>query len=241
MIYGKTDTGKVRDTNQDVFAQGLLGKDACYVIICDGMGGVNAGNVASNMACHLIAERIKLGYREGFDQNRVRSLLMTAVTAANVEIYHSSTLHPEYTGMGTTVIAAILQNSILHLAHVGDSRAYIINRNEFVQITRDHSLVQELLEQGKISDEDAKHHPQKNLITRAVGVSEKVCADYLETTLNDEDRVLFCTDGLTNYCDANEIYRISLESPPSNVPDYLISAANNAGGSDNITAVLLVK
>ena len=108
-------------------------------------------------------------------------------------------------------------------------------------MTRDHSLVQELLEQGKISDEDAKNHPQRNLITRAVGVGSKVCIDYLETVLNPGDRVLICTDGLTNNCDPSVIYKTVLQEPPEEVPGRLIDLANDAGGPDNITAVLLVE
>lgn len=241
MIVGKTDIGRVRPMNQDVFASGELGDHSCYAVVCDGMGGENAGNVASRMACDIICTRIKTGFKQSVDQNRIRDLLITAVSAANAEVYHSSKSNLDFNGMGTTVIAALVDKRILHIAHVGDSRAYVIGKNEFTQVTRDHSLVQELLEQGKITDEDAKHHPQRNLITRAVGVASKVCIDYLETTLNPGDRVLICTDGLTNYCDAALIRQTVLEYPPEEVPEHLINLANEAGGPDNITAVLLAE
>lgn len=239
MVIGKTDIGQMRQMNQDVFCTGELGTTACYAVVCDGMGGEKAGNVASRIACDLICERIRSGYREGIDQNSIRDLLITAVTAANSEVYRAAKANPDYDGMGTTAVAAIISERTLYIAHVGDSRAYVINNNEFTQVTRDHSLVQELLEQGKISDEDAKHHPQKNLITRAVGVESKVCIDYLETMLNAEDKVLICTDGLSNNCEASVLHRMVVENPPEQVPELLIDAANDAGGPDNITVVLL--
>lgn len=241
MIVGKTDTGKIRQMNQDVFCHGELGEFSCYAVVCDGMGGEKAGNVASRMACDIICNRIQSGYRDGVSQNSIRDLLITAVTAANAEVYNSAKSNPEFEGMGTTTVAALVEKSTLHIAHVGDSRAYVISKNEFTQVTRDHSLVQELLEQGKISDEDAKKHPQRNLITRAVGVNSKVCIDYLETALNPGDRVLICTDGLTNNCDAADIYKTVLQHPPGEVPERLIDLANAAGGPDNITVVLLTE
>ncbi len=239
MIVGKTDIGKVRQMNQDVFCYGILGESSSYAVVCDGMGGSNAGNVASKMACDIIDSRIRSGYRNDVNANEIRDLLITAVTAANAEVYDSSKSNPEFAGMGTTVVAALIENKTLHIAHVGDSRAYVVSKNEFTQVTRDHSLVQELLEQGKISDEDAKNHPQRNLITRAVGVNNRVCVDYLETALNPNDQVLICTDGLTNNCDTADIYKTVLQHPPGEVPERLIDLANAAGGPDNITVVLL--
>ena len=225
--------------NQDVFTCAVLSKTSGYAVACDGMGGENAGNVASRIACDIIANRIQTGYHDGVDENGIRNLLITAVTAANAEVYTSAKNNPEFQGMGTTVVAALIEGRTLHIAHVGDSRAYVINENEFTQVTRDHSLVQELLEQGKISDEDARTHPQRNLITRAVGVDKRVCIDYLETTLNEGDRVLICTDGLSGSCDPSDIYKTTLRYPPEEVPERLINLANDAGGPDNITAVLL--
>lgn len=241
MVVGKTDTGRVRQMNQDVFCMGELNASVRFAVVCDGMGGENAGNIASRIACDLICERIRAGYRDDIDQNAIRNLLMSAVTAANVEVYRAAKSNPAYEGMGTTAVAALIDGRTLHIAHVGDSRAYIINTGEYTQVTRDHSLVQELLEQGKISDEDAKNHPQKNLITRAVGVENKVCIDYLETMLNADDRVLICTDGLSNNCEPSVIQRTVLEHPPEEVPDLLINKANAAGGPDNITVVLLTQ
>lgn len=241
MIVGRTDPGRIRPTNQDVFRFGKLGEASSYAVVCDGMGGEKAGNVASRLACDTICGRIESGYRDDIDQNRIRNLLITAVTAANSEVYSAAKGNSDYDGMGTTAVAALLKKRTLHVAHVGDSRAYVVSKNEFTQVTRDHSLVQELLEQGKISDEDAKNHPQRNLITRAVGVGSKVCIDYLETVLNPGDRVLICTDGLTNNCDPSVIYKTVLQDPPEEVPGRLIDLANDAGGPDNITAVLLVE
>ena len=239
MIVGKTDVGRVRQMNQDVFFHDTLDDTSCFAVVCDGMGGEKAGNVASQMACDVIRQKVQGGYRSGIDQNAIRNLLITAVTAANAEVYHAAVTNLDYSGMGTTVVLAFIEGKTLHVAHVGDSRAYIINQKEFTQITRDHSVVQELLELGKISDEDAKHHPQKNLITRAVGVESSVCVDYLETTLSPGDKVLICTDGLTNNCEPSAIYQAVLNYPPEEVPGLLVDLAINAGGPDNITAVLM--
>lgn len=240
-LSGKTDIGKARKMNQDTFCYGTFGDTGCYAVVCDGMGGHNAGNIASKLACDIIGKQIADGFREEMNANLVRNLLMSSVAAANAEVYERSKMGEEYFGMGTTVIAAILRGSLLHIAHVGDSRAYIVNSGEFAQITRDHSIVQELLEAGKISDEDARNHPQKNLITRAVGINEQIQVDYLETMLNRDDKVLICSDGLTNSCTEEEIHRIVMDTPVADIPQKLIDRANEHGGMDNITVVIITE
>lgn len=240
-LSGKTDIGKARKMNQDTFCCGRFDDTSCYAVVCDGMGGHNAGNIASELACEVIGKQIAGGFRADMNENLIRDLLMSSVAAANAEVYERSKTDEELFGMGTTVVAAILNGSLLHVAHVGDSRAYIVNSGEFAQITRDHSIVQELLEAGKISDEDARNHPQKNLITRAVGVNEQIQVDYLETVLNREDRVLICSDGLTNACTEEEIHRIVADTPVAEIPQMLIDRANEHGGMDNITVVVIAE
>lgn len=241
-ITGKSDIGKVRSANQDDYRYGRLGDGSVgYAIVCDGMGGHKAGHVASELACLEIETRLKKEYSSDMPSSAVRSMIMGAVAGANEVIYERSSRDPMYEGMGTTVVVALLAHSVLHIAHVGDSRAYIINSHEFAQLTRDHSMVQELVEAGKITDEDAKHHPQKNLITRAVGVRDKIQVDYLETVLNPQDRILICTDGLTNACEEEKIHQTVMESPYDDAPKQLIDLANEGGGPDNITVVLITE
>ena len=240
-LSGKTDIGKSRKMNQDTFCLGKLSDNACYAVVCDGMGGHNAGNIASSVACDVIGKHIVQGFRDEMNANLVRNLLMSSVAAANAEVYERAQASEELLGMGTTVVAAILKGSVLHIAHVGDSRAYIVNSGEFAQMTRDHSIGQELLEAGKISDEDAKNHPQKNLITRAVGVNEQIQVDYLETMLNPDDKVLICSDGLTNSCSEEEIHGIVCKQPIDKIPQMLIDCANEHGGMDNITVVIITE
>lgn len=237
--YGKTDVGRVRENNQDAFICGRLSEDALFVVVCDGMGGANGGNVASAMAVKVISDRIMEVYREGLAQSSVRNLLESAIAAANVEIYDAAMADRELRGMGTTVVAAIICGRQLALAHVGDSRAYLIGLEKIEQITRDHSIVQAMVERGQLTQDEAKNHPRKHFITRALGVEETVECDYGEWEIPEGNRLLICTDGLTNMVEPEEIYALVQSEEETQVPDRLIHAANMAGGSDNITAVLV--
>ena len=237
--YGKTDVGRVRENNQDAFICGRLSDDALFVVVCDGMGGANGGNVASAMAVKVISDRITEIYREGLAPGSVRNLLESAIAAANVEIFDTAMADPGLRGMGTTVVAAILDGRRLSLAHVGDSRAYLIGPPGIEQITRDHSIVQAMVEKGQLTQAQAKNHPRKHFITRALGVEETVECDYGEWTIPEETRLLICTDGLTNMVESEEIYALVRSGDEAGAPDRLIHAANMAGGSDNITAVLV--
>lgn len=236
-ITGKSDIGLVRKTNQDTFTFGQLGKNASYAIVCDGMGGENGGSVASEIACDAICSHIRQGYRSRMDANSIRNLLITAVHSANAAVYQKSASTPGLEGMGTTVVAAVMTGNMAYLAHVGDSRAYLHNTEETVRITTDHSIVQVLIDQGKLTEDAAKRHPQKNLITRAVGVEPAVDVDYTETELLTGDVLLLCTDGLTNMCDDLKMREILLQYPPAEACEQLIDAAKKAGGKDNITVV----
>ena len=237
--YGRTDTGRVRETNQDAFICGRLSEDALFVVVCDGMGGANGGNVASAMAVKVISDRIMDVYREGLAANSLRNLLESAIAAANIEIYDAAMEEPELRGMGTTVVAAIRRDSELALANVGDSRAYFAGPEGMEQITRDHSIVQAMVEKGQLTQDEAKNHPRKHFITRALGVEDTVESDYNEFRVPPDTRLLICTDGLTNMVETDEIYDLVWSTDPPEVPDRLLHAANMAGGSDNITAVLV--
>jgi protein phosphatase len=237
--YGRSDTGRVRESNQDAFICGHLSENALFCVVCDGMGGVNGGNVASAMAVKIISDRIMDVYREGLSDNSIRNLMETAIAAANIEIYDSAMADLDLKGMGTTVIAAILIDQHFYIAHVGDSRAYFIKPEGIEQITKDHSIVQAMVEKGQLTQNEARTHPRKHFITRALGVEDSVECDYSELIVENGARILICTDGLTNMIETDDIYKIVQLNNSENAPEKLIHAANMAGGSDNITAVII--
>ncbi len=238
-VYGKTDIGRVRSTNQDAFVCGRLFEDTVFAVVCDGMGGANGGGVASATAIRILSDRLVTAYREGMGDSSVRNLLESAIAAANIEIYDTAMAEPELRGMGTTVVAAIVTGSRVHIAHVGDSRAYLVTSEELEQITRDHSIVQAMVEKGQLTQKEAQNHPRKHFITRALGVEETVQCDYTDFTLPEEGRLLLCTDGLTNMVETDDIYAIVRSMDTEQSVGALLDAANAAGGSDNITAVMI--
>lgn len=236
-VHGKTDIGAVRSSNQDAFITGELGADVFYAVVCDGMGGANAGNVASSTAAKIISEYILSSYRKGMDSFEVEKMLKNAIVSANIEIYSLSLKDAALSGMGTTVVAALLQGNSLTVAHAGDSRAYKVS-DKLYQLTRDHSVVQTLIESGKITPEDAKVHPRKNVITKALGVEENIIADSNSHLITEGEALLLCTDGLSGYAEESEILEIFKNNQAESVPDELIKLANSNGGGDNITAVV---
>ena len=172
-LFGKTDIGLVRETNQDAFSFGSFDDGNCWAVVCDGMGGVSGGQVASEICVEKVSEAIKRSYRKGITVSSAKNLLTTAINAANSAVFKEAQENIELKGMGTTVVAVLVLGSIAVVAHVGDSRAYLIN-DEINQITKDHSFVQLLIDTGKITEEEAKVHPDRNVITRAVGIEHVV-------------------------------------------------------------------
>ena len=231
-IFGKSDIGRRRSSNQDDYAFGRLGSSAVWAAVCDGMGGANGGNVASAMAVREISRHIESDYREGCKPNSIKTLLQSAVYTANAEIYEA------LAGMGTTVVAAVVADKLACIAHVGDSRAYLIHEDAICQITRDHSVVQEMVEAGQITQEEARAHPNKNVITRALGIVPEIAIDYSEVTLQRGDALILCTDGLSNQMEADEIKNI-VKAGVEDACARLVTQANARGGPDNITVVLL--
>lgn len=240
-IFGQTDIGKVRHTNQDAYCALKLTDDSVLALVCDGMGGANAGNVASETAVNLISEYFINSYRSIMNSETVFKLLNTAITSANINIYDMSLKNPELTGMGTTVVAAFVRDDFVVICHVGDSRAYLINDDGISQLTRDHSIVQSLVESGKITPEEAKVHPRKNIITRALGTEENIVLDFYELSLKNGDTVLLCTDGLTNFVDSSKILNIFKNNDICSVAQNLVDTANLCGGGDNVTVVTVTK
>lgn len=238
-IVAKTDTGKVRSSNQDSYAAGELPNGVAWAVVCDGMGGVAGGNVASTTAVKIISEQITSKYRAGMSSNSIRNMLFTAITAANISVYEIGCSNEELFGMGTTVVACVLSDNEAYIAHAGDSRAYILRKNALEQLTRDHSMVQDLVETGKITADEAKIHPRKNIITRALGVDEDIKIDFCVEPLDENEALLICTDGLTNYVDIEEIKTITATGSFYDYAERLVKKANENGGGDNITVVAL--
>lgn len=238
-IVAKTDIGKVRSSNQDSYAAGELPNGVAWAVVCDGMGGNAGGNIASSTAVKMISEQITSCYRDGMSTSSIKNILVSAITNANLSIYDMSRANEELKGMGTTVVAAVVTKNIICVAHAGDSRAYIISKDGISQITKDHSVVQAMVETGELTPAEAKVHPRKNLITRALGVDSDIRVDFSEESMDNEEVLLICTDGLTNYVDTDDIYNITRGGKYYEYADKLVELANSNGGGDNVTVVVV--
>ncbi len=238
-IVGKTDIGMIRKQNQDCYQYGFLPDGAVWAVVCDGMGGENGGEVASSLAVDSIGGSITRTYRGEMSANSIRTMLLSAISAANIRVYDKAKSDLTLSKMGTTVVAAVVKGSVAHIAYAGDSRVYLISEDKVEQLTRDHTMVQALVERGEITSDQAKNHPQKHVITRALGVEQGIDIDYFEAKTEQGDVLMICTDGLTNYVEAGEIAQLVREHGPDACLDKLIDAANNRGGTDNITIVAI--
>ncbi len=237
-LFAKTDVGKVRSINQDAFYINTLPNGAALAIVCDGMGGASAGDIASKTAIEIISQYIINAYNPAMSSEDIKRLFDNAISSANLEVYTLSQKDEQLLGMGTTVVAAIVSENQAVICNVGDSRAYLINES-MLQITRDHSMVQSLVEIGKLSPEEARIHPEKNIITRALGVEENILTDSYCVDFNKGDKLLLCSDGLTNYADEESILRIVNDNALDKTTDLLINQAILGGGRDNITAAVI--
>ncbi len=233
---GKTDTGSKRSTNQDCifFSDQPIGPLPNLYIVADGMGGHNAGDKASRMAIDITVEFIKKSTLE----NPI-AILKRAMIFANNEIYKAASHDPDLSGMGTTMVVAVADEGKLFIANVGDSRLYVVN-DDIKQITMDHSLVEELIRNGELERKKGRNHPEKNIITKAMGSKEEVIPDFFEIDICKEDKYLLCSDGLSNMVEDDEIRDIVVDH--YNLEDTvqaLIDRANYYGGSDNISVVII--
>ena len=238
-VFSKSDVGLVRQSNQDACKSGIFPDQSAWVVVCDGMGGANGGNVASSIAVDRISEQILLSYRDGLSDNSLKNLITSAIFNANLAVHDRASANAELSGMGTTVVAAIVSHGVAHIAHAGDSRAYLITAKGIQQLTTDHSMVQEMVNNGDITEQQAKKHPQKNIITRALGVEASIQIDYCENEVCLNDLLLICTDGLTNYVDAEQIYQLSRKLDANALTEQLIMLAKDSGGGDNITVAIV--
>lgn len=235
--FSITDIGKRRKLNQDyVYTSEMpVGHLPNLFLVADGMGGHNAGDYASKYTIETIVDVVGQS-KEGSPV----SVFEKAIKEANTQIRRKAQEEPELSGMGTTVVAATVSGNRLCVANVGDSRLYIINDREIKQITRDHSLVEEMVRMGGLKRELARTHPDKNIITRAIGALDDVDVDFFELNLNKDDVILMCSDGLSNMIEDEEI-RMIMQGQRDIVEkaESLIKAANNNGGKDNIAVVIV--
>ena len=241
-IFSMTDIGLLREENQDSVWSEALSEHSCAAVLCDGMGGEAHGGLASQLAVDVISRRIRENFTEYMSRNTIRNLLITAVSAANSIVYDAAQKEPAGTVMGTTCVAAIVSNGMAHIVNVGDSRGYRLFTSDdsecIQQITKDHSHVRDLIDLGEITEEQAKIHPERNKITRAIGAESDVTTDYFEVDLAPGDMLLLCSDGLSSYGDDMDILDICFENKPEDICGRLVDYANDNGGHDNISVVL---
>ena len=245
-LWGITDSGKVRNHNQDVYRMlHDIDRGIAILIVCDGMGGANAGNVASELAVdsfmnHMIdhIEEIK----ETTGQKEVAEIMTDAVLSANIAVYDKGLQDEEFAGMGTTLTAAISAPCGEVVANVGDSRLYYITSNEITQITRDHSVVEDMIERGEISRSEARTHPSRNLITRALGTNVYEPPDVFYLNLSSGEYILLCSDGLSNVVTDSEImFELQSGNTVRDSCEVLVGMALARGAPDNVTTVILKK
>ena len=244
-ILGLTDTGKVREKNED-----SIGFDSALglVVLADGMGGHRGGEVASSITVNTVITEVQKNLPEvingeidkatGFSKESI--CIQDAVIAANKLVYETAAANPEHKGMGTTIVVLQFYNNSFSLAHIGDSRCYRIRTNKFEQITKDHSLLQELIDRGFYTPEEARNSMNKNLVTRALGIDPVVTPDVQEDIVLKKDIYLLCSDGLTDLVEDEDIY-LTIKQFSDNLEEaakHLITKANQNGGKDNISVML---
>ncbi len=238
-IVAKTDKGLVRKTNQDAYTAGELPGEVAWAVVCDGMGGAAGGDVASSLAVKVISEKINAAYHEKMKESSIKNMLDSALAAANIEVYDFADEHTRLRGMGTTVVCAVVRENTAFIAHAGDSRAYIYHNGDLRQVTHDHSMVQNLVDKGKITKEEAEKHPNKNIITRALGVEKYIEIEYDEVELGEDGILILCTDGMSNFVSVGEMKEELSDGKYYAFADRLVKKANQNGGKDNITVVAI--
>ncbi len=235
--YGLTHVGRVRTHNQDYLysSSDPVGNLKNLFLVADGMGGHQAGDYASRFAVeHLVA------YLKNYGQSQIVPGLSQAIATVNAELYRRSMEEPHLRGMGTTLVAASVEDNTLYVANIGDSRLYLYREHSMVQITRDHSFVEEMVARGQMNRDSNDYQQKKNIITRAVGTDSRVTADFFEEVLQPEDVILMCSDGLSNMVSERDMgFCLDQRLPLRQKAEQLIDIANEHGGRDNITVVLV--
>jgi len=245
-LWGITDSGKLRKHNQDVFQMlSNKDKDIAVLVVCDGMGGANAGNIASELAADAFMDHMKSKIEELSDeytQDDIAIMMTDAVLAANTVVYDKSLEDEEFAGMGTTLTAAVSTGDGEVVANVGDSRLYHVNKKRITQITRDHSVVEDMIERGEITRNEARRHPSRNLITRALGTGINEPPDIFFIKMKSGESIILCSDGLTTVVMDNEIqFELLRGVTVRESCEVLVDMALERGAPDNVTVVILKK
>lgn len=235
-VYAATDIGQQRNTNQDyVYAtENRIGLLPNLLVVADGMGGHRGGDYASRFVVEGLRSLIK-----NSKETEPVKILSNAISEVNRKLWMEAQNNEQLYNMGTTLVAATIVDMKLYVANVGDSRLYVIENKTIRQLTKDHSLVEEMVQNGELSKADARNHPKKNMITRALGIDKKVEIDFFEAELNHASKVLLCSDGLTNMLEDDEILNVSDQKKElGDICSKLIYRANEEGGKDNISVVM---
>lgn len=237
--WGVTDRGAVRQQNQDAYYVDVPSQELALCVVCDGMGGARAGNVASRLAVDTLVSAMRQRVEDS-PGDTAEALLAYSAEQANDAVYRRALSDPECRGMGTTMVAAIVRMDTADILNIGDSRCYHVSDGGIVRLTRDHSVVEDLVARGALTPEAARSHPRKNLITRALGSEEHIRADLYKQSLKPGDFLLLCSDGLSNMVTDQEIlYEILHGGPAEECCQRLLDIALSRGAPDNVTAVLL--
>ena len=238
--WGLTDPGCVRTQNQDSYQIEELDRNTKLCVVCDGMGGAKSGNIASTLAIDVFVQEVKRSWNASMTRTNIDQVLRGAVKLANFTVYDQAAQFEDFTGMGTTLAAALISGKNVSVVNVGDSRVYAITASGIRQITKDHSLVQMMVERGELTPELARTYPGKNCITRAIGTDTVVECDLFHTTLDRGDCLLLCSDGLSNMMDDQEIlFEVVHGVNKQQCCQRLLDIAKNRGAPDNVTSVLI--
>lgn len=239
--WGLSDQGCVRKQNQDAYRIEQLDKNSVLCVVCDGMGGAKSGNIASSLAVDVFVEEVRRSWVSGMDQSKLNQMLESAVKLANFTVYDQAMQFEEFDGMGTTLVAVLVRGRQATVINVGDSRAYKVNQDGIHQISRDHSLVQMMVERGELTPEMARTYPGKNFITRAIGTEPMVESDLYCLDVQKGDFFLLCSDGLSNMMDEQEIlFEVVHGVNKQYCCQRLLDIAKNRGAPDNVTSVLIM-
>lgn len=239
--WGLTDPGCVRKQNQDAYRIEQLDRSTLLCVVCDGMGGAKSGNIASTLAVEVFVEEVRRSWMPGMERDKIDQMLRSAVKLANFTVFDQSAQFEEFDGMGTTLVAALVRGKKATIVNVGDSRAYGIDRSGIKQITKDHSLVQMMVDRGELTPEVAKGYPGKNFITRAIGTEPTVMCDIYHKDVSRGDYILLCSDGLSNLMDDQEIlFEVVHGVNKQHCCKRLLNIAKNRGAPDNVTSVLIL-
>lgn len=239
--WGLTDTGCVRKQNQDAYQIEKLDRTSLLCVVCDGMGGAKSGNIASTLAVDVFVQEVRQSWKPRLEQEKIDQILRNAVKLANFTVYDQSQQFPEFDGMGTTLVAVLIHGKKATVINVGDSRAYGIDESGIRQITKDHSLVQLMVDRGELTAERAKTYPGKNFITRAIGTEPTIMSDIFHLDVSKGDYFLLCSDGLSNVMDDQEIlFEVVHGVNKAHCCKRLLNIAKNRGAPDNVTSVLVL-